>query len=70
MPASRAAQVDNVECFKDFLAVFGREGGLSAWWVLTPADKAAKEGSGGAGAWAARKWRAPEDAYEVSVGET
>lgn len=54
-------QVDSVDCFKDHLAVFGREGGLSAFWVLTPAGAYAD-------AWAARKWVAPEDAYEVSCG--
>lgn len=56
-------------CFQNFLGVFGREGGLTAFWVLTPADDAAKAGTGGGGAWAARKWVAPEDAYEVSAGE-
>lgn len=68
-PYDPLRKVDDVQCFKNFLAVFGREGGMTAFWVLSPADAAANEGKGGAGSWTVRKWKAPEEAYEVSGGE-
>lgn len=54
-------KVDGVLCFADFLAVFGREKGLTQAWILRP------QGPSGE-AWDARQWTAPEEAYEVTPG--